>query len=148
MNLSQLFLEVAAWLHLCQLPGVIFLSRHVVDLRADLPKLHPLTRAIFVVIGVSVVSLLVFLGVAMGSYADDVLASEFGLLLCLALGIFWFVRLAVQFWYYSSSLWPLHRSGVLAHYALLAIFALQTAGYLAAWTLTLAGHNSYAVVRT
>lgn len=148
MSLSECFLEVAAWLHLCQIPGVLFLGRHVVNVRADLSKLPPLTHAIFVVIGASTVGLLVTLGVTIGSYAQEVVTSDLGLVLCLALGLFWFMRFVVQLWYYRSSLWPQHRSALIAHYTLLVVFALQAAGYLAAWTLSVAHPTLHAVART
>jgi acetolactate synthase-1/2/3 large subunit len=96
MTLSWLFLEVAAWLHLCQVPGTWFVGRRVLCLSDELPRLSSLAAAIFTVMGAAVVLVLVVLGVLIGSHPTEVLTTHLGLGLCAFLGTFWFLRLLIQ----------------------------------------------------
>jgi hypothetical protein len=133
MTLSWLFLEVAAWMHLCQVPGTWLVGRRVLRLSAELPRLSPLAAAIFTVMAAAVVLVLVVLGVLIGSNPTEVLTTHLGLGLCAFLGSFWFLRLLIQLWYYYRRPWPRHALGKLSHAALVGIFATQAVGYLGAW---------------
>ena len=135
MTLSLVLLEIAAWLHLCQVPGTWFLGKRIVGLADELPRLSPLVGAIVMVLGVAVVAVLVGLGVLVGMHPSDILGTRFGLALCGFLGLFWLARLGVQFWYYFGFAWPRTRSARAAHAALVSIFATQSFGYLGVWVL-------------
>ena len=132
MSASQTSLQIAAWLHLCQLPGILLINRHVIRFGAELEKLSPLAHAIVQVISLSVVALLVALGALLGVYADEVLHTRFGVALVGALGVFWLTRLGVQLWYYRSLSWPHTRPAIALHYLLVTIFATQALAYGAA----------------
>lgn len=136
MNPSILLLEIAAWLHLCQLPGTWFIDRYVVRVKRELTQLSGLARAIVVVQGVAVIVVLSVLGILVASHAGDVLRAPFGAALCAFLGLFWLARLGVQLWYYAALAWPRTPASSLAHRAFVAIFALQSLGYLGAWVGT------------
>jgi hypothetical protein len=130
MSLSLVLLEVAAWLHLCQVPGTWFVGKRIVGIADELPRLSPLVSAIVMVLGLAVVTVLVGVGVLVGTHPHDVLGTSFGLALCAFLGVFWGVRLAIQFWYYFGFAWPRTLSARVAHLAMVGIFAAQAVCYL------------------
>jgi hypothetical protein len=135
MTLSWLLLEVAAWLHLCQVPGTWMVGKRIVGIADELPRLSPLVGAIVTVLGIAVVAVLVGLGVLVGTYPSDVLGTQFGVALCGFLGLFWLARLGVQFWYYFGFAWPRSRPAKIAHAVMVSIFAAQSIGYLGVWAL-------------
>ena len=63
MSASLILLELAAWLHLMQVPGTFYVGRRIIGISAELPRLSALTAAIFMVLGIAVVFILVGLGV-------------------------------------------------------------------------------------
>jgi hypothetical protein len=138
MTLSLVLLQIAAWLHLCQVPGTWFLAKRIVGIADELPRLSPLVAAIVTVLGLAVMAVLVGLGVLVGTHPSDVLGTRFGLALCGCLGGCWLARLGVQFWYYFGFAWPRSRSARAAHAALVGIFATQALGYLGVWVLGVA----------
>ncbi|HEY8943765.1 MAG TPA: hypothetical protein VIM73_05860 [Polyangiaceae bacterium] len=135
MALSYVLLQIAAWLHLCQVPGTWYLARHLIGISAELKLLSRLVSAVVVVLGIAVVLVLVGLGALMALHPRDVLGTRFGVALCASLGVFWLARLGVQFYYYFGLPWPRSKRGRLAHTALASIFATQSAGYFGVWML-------------
>lgn len=74
--------------------------------REELSRLGLLNRQIFVAHTVFVVLTLVLSGLLLLVHAGAILRSgELGRVICLGLGAFWTVRLAVQLWYYDQTLW-------------------------------------------
>jgi hypothetical protein len=52
------------------------------------------------------IALTVFLmGLLCATYTDDIIGTHFGRIISLGFGIFWFFRLVIQFFGYSSELW-------------------------------------------
>lgn len=132
---AWIWLEMAAWLHVCQLPGTWFVGRRLLAIPDELSSLRPLTRAVVLVLGAAVVWVLVSLGVLIAWHSGEVLHARFGRALCGFLGLFWFSRLAVQLWYFHALAWPRSRGGRVAHVLLTLIFGVQSIGYCAAWVL-------------
>lgn len=135
MQQSLIFIQVGAWLHLFQLPGMWLLGRRVVDVKRELLPSSPLFGALVKVIALAVLTLLVGLGVLIGCYPSDVSETAFGQALCMFLGLFWLARLVVQVYYYAGLSWPRTGAGRAIHVALLGIFGAQSVAYLGAWLL-------------
>jgi hypothetical protein len=135
MKISLLLVQGAAWLHLCQLPGMWLMSRRIVDVARELPRLSPLAAGVVRVMALAVLVLLMALGMLVATYPEDVLTTRFGRALVVFLGAFWGVRGLVQLWYYGMLAWPRTALGRRLHTALVVVFTLQCVGYLAAFTL-------------
>jgi hypothetical protein len=133
MPSARILVEFAAWFHLLQIPGTLYLSRRVVCLTRELSPLPPLIRAIMAVFGGAFVILLVALGVLIGAHPDDALGSGLGASLIAFLGGFWLLRLVAQAVYFHCFPWPRTAEGWAAHLALCSIFLAQAWGYLEAW---------------
>ncbi len=125
----------AAWLHLCQIPGMWVMGRRVMDIPLELRKLSPLASAVVRVIALAVLTLLVVIGVLIATHPEDALGTRLGRAQCLFLGLFWSVRLGVQVRYYTHLGWPRTRDGRVLQAMLVGIFAIQSLGYLGAWLL-------------
>jgi len=132
MTISTKLLETAALFHLFQVPGTLYLAVRVACIRAELERLSLLGEAIVKVLGAAVVFVLVDLGVLIALYPGEVLATSFGRMLAGSLGIFWGLRLIAQKWYFLYKPWPRDAEGLIAHWALCFIFAVQTGAYLGA----------------
>jgi hypothetical protein len=129
---STALLETAAWLHLLQAPGTWYLARHLVGISQEMKQMSPLVAAIVVVLGASVIVVLVATGLLIALHAEEVLLSSFGRCLSGFLGCFWGARLLIQTWYFHALPWPRTRPGVIAHVALVLVFATQTVGFIGA----------------
>jgi hypothetical protein len=121
---------VAGALHFCQLPGTWFLGKRLLGIDRELSRLSPLVGAIMLVLGVAAVTLLVSLGAFVVVFANELVRSVFGRVLCVFLGVFWWARLVVQIYYYRYLPWPRSRAGRVAHVLLTSIFATQAIAYL------------------
>jgi hypothetical protein len=135
LDLPWVLIQVAAWLHLFQIPGVLLLDRHVVRVGDELFKLTELARGMVMVITSFVIAVLLALGILIGSFSSEVLCSQFGKALAGFLGLFWLARLGVQLWYYHVLPWPQTRWAMRVHYVLVAVFSVQSVSYLAAVVL-------------
>ncbi|MBS1560778.1 MAG: hypothetical protein JSS89_04170 [Bacteroidetes bacterium] len=71
----------------------------------ELPRLSVINREMMVIHFVFIAIILLLMGLLCLTSASDLVHTELGRRVSLGMGIFWLVRLAVQFFGYSSTLW-------------------------------------------
>lgn len=99
---------------------------------ADLERISPLTARIFVTLHAATTVILIGLGVLSLRYAHE-LSTRPGLpsAVCLALSAFWLWRLIWQVWYFRPATLEHTTGHLVAHYTLVILFGVLTAGYAA-----------------
>jgi hypothetical protein len=101
--------------------------------KADLRRLSPLNRQIFIVHDLFIVLVLVLFG-ALSLFGAAALLepSRLGVLVCAGLGVFWLARVYAQFFIYERSLWHGHRGRTAIHAAVSVLWVYLVAVYAAA----------------
>ncbi len=89
----------------------------------ELPRLSVINREMMVIHFVFIAIVLLLMGLLCLTSARDLVHTELGRRVSLGMGIFWLVRLAVQFFGYSSTLWRGKRFETSIH----IVFALSWA---------------------
>jgi len=126
-----LFLRIAGLMHF----GILFASAmvpQVLDWRADLRKLHPLTRQLVWVHGAFIVLTIVALG-TIATINAPVLASSKAMLprsVCAFIAIFWGTRLVLQFVFFDPAPILRNRRGLrIGYHALTIVFLFIVASF-------------------
>lgn len=116
------------FLHLCQLPAMLFAPR-MLDWKRELGSLRPINRRIVQVIGGGIMLVVQGMGVVVMAAPGEIASGErLGNALACFLAVFWAYRAVVQIALYSN-IWPANRIGRLSHWGLTALFTFQTGAY-------------------
>ena len=101
--------------------------------REDLAKLSLLNRNIFIVHDTFIVLMLILFGI-LSVFAPSALLepARMALYACIALTIFWLLRLYAQWFIYSPHLWRGHRGRTAIHFSITLLWIYLTAAYAAA----------------
>jgi hypothetical protein len=75
------------------------------DWKIELQRISLINRQMMTVHTFFIAVILFLMGLLCLTSADDLVQSEFGRRIAFGLGIFWFIRLLVQFFGYSHKLW-------------------------------------------
>lgn len=76
---------------------------------------------------------IILMGVLCLTSAQELVETELGRRICFGLGIFWFVRLLVQFFGYSSVLWKGKRIETIVHVVFIFLWSYLTLIFIWAW---------------
>ena len=125
------FLSLALWLagigHFC----VLFASFQVparLGWKGDLQKLTPFNRKLMWVHGGFAVLTIIAFGALTLTLHDEMLRGDRAALgLALFIGVYWGLRIAVDFLYYEHKDWPAGRGFVIGHVLLTSLFAFLAA---------------------
>jgi hypothetical protein len=141
MNL-QPWLSLALWLagicHFCIL-GASFQVPGRLGWQEDLAKLTPFNRKLMWVYGGTTLLTIVAFGTLTLFLHDDFLRGDrAALALAAFIGLFWSLRIVVDFTYFKHSDWPTGPQFVVGHLLLTALFAALASTYWAVlfWNLT------------
>jgi hypothetical protein len=108
------------------------------DWRTQLPRLNDANRKLFLVACGYIVFTYLSFGVLTLVLHDEMLAGERGAVALAAfIGLYWLVRLVLDWFWFGHGDWPPGRWFVLGHIALELLFAYLSLAYLAVvgWTL-------------
>ncbi len=131
MSLLVPAIQVAGAVHLILAAGNLVLPRKL-EYRANLAKVPPIIRQIFVVHSVYIVLVLLLFGSLCLFFAPDLAGgSSLGRFLSGCLAAFWLFRLPLQWFYYDGSLRREHRAGDVSYMAAVAFLGAVFA--IAAW---------------
>jgi RsiW-degrading membrane proteinase PrsW (M82 family) len=127
-------LSIALWLagigHFC----VLFASTQVprqLHWKTDLAKLEPFNRKLMWTYGGFTVYTIIAFGVMTLVLHNEMLRGErAALVLALFIGVYWLLRIVVDFTYYSHEDWPKGRQFVIGHTLLTLLFAFLSASNL------------------
>jgi hypothetical protein len=133
-SLSELF-NLALWLsgigHFVLLIAS-FQVPYRLDWKRDLAKLTPFNRKLMWVHGGAAVFTIVAFGILTLALHDEILRGERAALgLAVFIGLFWLIRILVDFLYYDHADWPKGRGFVIGHGLLTALFCFLAATNLA-----------------
>lgn len=73
---------------------------------------------------------LVFMGLLCITSSDELVGTSLGRKICLGLGVFWFARLLIQFFGYSSELWRGKLFETIVHILFAILWAYMSATFL------------------
>jgi hypothetical protein len=132
MNL-QPWLSLALWLagigHFCIL-GASFQVPGRLGWKEDLAKLTPFNRKLMWVYGGTTLLTIVAFGTLTLFLHDDFLRGDrAALALAAFIGLFWTLRIVVDFTYFKHSDWPTDPQFVAGHFLLTALFAALASTY-------------------
>ncbi|MGH9734712.1 MAG: hypothetical protein ACRD8A_09010 [Candidatus Acidiferrales bacterium] len=103
------------------------------DWKQDLGKLSPLNRKLMWVHGAFTVYTIISFGVLTFLLHGDILRGQRGAVALAAfIGVYWLLRVVVDFTYYDHSDWPTGRAFVAGHILLTSLFVFLAATYLCA----------------
>jgi hypothetical protein len=130
------WISLALWLAGAGHFAVLIASLQVpyrLDWKQDLGKLAPLNRKLMWVHGAFAVYTIISFGALTLLLHDEILHGErAALALAVFIGIYWLLRVVVDFTYYDHSDWPKGRAFVAGHILLTALFIFLSATYLGA----------------
>lgn len=134
LHSTESFLSLALWLagigHFCVLIASFQVPRRL-GWKEDLAKLTPFNRKLMWVHGGFAVLTIVAFGVLTLVLHDEMLRGERAALAVAAfIGIYWTMRVVVDFTYYKHEDWPPGRGFVLGHILLTLLFAYLAVTYL------------------
>ncbi len=132
---------LALWLagigHFCLL-GASFQVPNRLGWKHDLVKLAPFNRKLMWTYGAFTVLTIVAFGTLTLVLHDELLRGDRAALgLAVFIGVYWMVRLLVDFFYFTHDDWPAGRAFRLGHFMLTSLFAAMAGTYLGlvAWRL-------------
>jgi hypothetical protein len=133
MNLESLF-NTALWLagigHFCIL-GASFQVPHRLQWKEDLSKLLPLNRKLMWTYGGFTVFAIVTFGILTLTLHQELLRGDRAALgLAIFNGLFWLLRILVDFFYFSHDDWPKGRWLAVGHFFLTSLFICLAGTYL------------------
>jgi hypothetical protein len=141
MNGMEGILSIALWLagigHFCVLIASMQVPRQL-NWKTDLTKLEPFNRKLMWTYGGFTVYTIVAFGVMTLVLHDEMLRGErAALALALFIGIYWLLRIIVDFAYYSHEDWPKGKRFVIGHTLLTLLFVFLSASFFttAIWNL-------------
>jgi hypothetical protein len=124
----ELLLKISGWLMI----GLALLHaafpRHF-KWREELSTITPLTRQIHYVHTFFIALTVFLIGVLCASSPSELLHTQLGHQVCLGIFIFWFCRLLIQFFGYSSSLWKGKSFETMMHIAFTLLWVFFTATF-------------------
>ena len=133
------WLSLALWLagagHFCVLIAS-FQVPHRLRWREDLPKLTAFNRKLMWVYGGFTVYTIVAFGVMSLALHHEMMSGDrAALALAAFIGLYWLIRIVVDFAYYSHRDWPQGAAFRIGHILLTSLFVFLSASYLsvAAW---------------
>lgn len=100
------------------------LTPRVLDWRANLATLHPFLRRLFWVYGSFIVLVIVSFGIVTLLHANELASgASFPRAVCAIIALFWFARLAVQFFVFDAKPFLITRFSRLGYHGLTLLFA-------------------------
>lgn len=131
---TEQWMSLALWLagagHFCVLIAS-FQVPHRLEWKEDLAKLTPFNRKLMWVHGGFTVYTILSFGVLTLLLHDEMLRGQTaGLALAAFIGLYWLLRLVVDFIYYEHSDWPKGRAFTVGHVLLVLLFVFLSATYL------------------
>jgi hypothetical protein len=129
----ELWLRLVAALQLGLAILSYFLPR-IMNWKADIGRMSPLVRDVFVIHSWFISITLIIWGVLTWRFAHEMAhaPTEISRWLCAAIGIFWGIRCVMQWAHYDSSHWRGIPSRTLAHWTLFVGYAAWTTVYFMA----------------
>ena len=134
---TEQWISLALWLagagHFCVLIAS-FQVPHRLGWKEDLAKLTPFNRKLMWVHGGFTVYTILSFGVLTLLLHDEMLRGHpAGLALAAFIGLYWFLRVLVDFIYYEHSDWPKGRAFTVGHVLLVLLFVFLSATCLGVW---------------
>ena len=134
---TEQWISLALWLagagHFCVLIAS-FQVPHRLGWKEDLAKLTPFNRKLMWVHGGFTVYTILSFGVLTLLLHDEMLRGQAaGLALAAFIGLYWFLRVLVDFIYYEHSDWPKGRAFTVGHVLLVLLFVFLSATCLGVW---------------
>jgi len=131
---TEQWISLALWLagagHFCVLIAS-FQVPHRLEWKEDLAKLTPFNRKLMWVQGGFTVYTILSFGVLTLLLHDEMLRGQTaGLALAAFIGLYWLLRVVVDFIYYEHSDWPKGRAFTVGHVLLVLLFVFLSATYL------------------
>src|SRR5215471_4765108 len=131
---TEQWISLALWLagagHFCVLIAS-FQVPHRLGWKEDLAKLTPFNRKLMWVHGGFTVYTILSFGVLTLLLHDEMLRGQAaGLALAAFIGLYWLLRVVVDFIYYEHSDWPKGRAFTVGHVLLVLLFVFLSATYL------------------
>ena len=103
------------------------------DWRKQLASLSVVNREMMIVHTFFIALAVLLTGLLCITSAEELIETQLGQRLCLGFGVFWAVRLVVQFYGYSSSLWKGKRFETTIHVVFIALWTYLTVVFLYAY---------------
>jgi len=100
----EIHLKIIGWL-LIALAVIHVIFPSYFDWKKELAKLSLVNREMMYVHTFFIALAVLLLGILCVTSSHDLVATPLGRKLCLGIGIFWFLRLLIQFFGYSATLW-------------------------------------------
>jgi alginate O-acetyltransferase complex protein AlgI len=109
--------------------------------KEDLQKLTPFNRKLMWVHGGFTVLTIIAFGILMLALHEEMIRGDrAALALALFIGIYWTLRIAVDFFYYENKDWPRGQGFVIGHILLTSLFAFLAATNLGLFVFKVRGH--------
>ncbi len=83
--------------------------------KKDLSSLSLINRQMMTIHTFFIALMVLLMGILCLSYPTDLIETRLGKIICFGFGIFWAVRLLVQFFWYSSTLWKGKKFETIVH---------------------------------
>jgi alginate O-acetyltransferase complex protein AlgI len=142
LDTPEKVLSIALWLagigHFCVLIASVQVPRQL-HWKTDLAKLESFNRKLLWVHGGFAVYTIVAFGVMTLLLHDSMLRGErAALVLAFFIGVYWLLRIIVDFVYYSHEDWPKGKQFVIGHTLLTLLFVFLSSSYLtvAIWSIS------------
>lgn len=100
--------------------------------KEELPRLSLINRQIMTIHTFFIAFVVLLLGLLCLSAGEDLINTALGRRVCLGMGIFWAIRLFIQFFGYSAVLWKGKRFETIMHVIFALLFAYMSVVFLLA----------------
>ena len=129
----ELFLRIVAVAQLA-LAVLSYFLPHIMDWKAEIQRMSPLVRDVFVIHAWFISITLIIWGILTWHFAEQMVhaPTELSRWLCGAIGAFWGIRCVLQWLHYSPAHWRGNPTRTVIHWMLFIGYGLWTATYFMA----------------